>query len=909
MTATPANLQAFVTFCKGLRGDEKSESQTFLDRFFRAFGHEGAIEAGAEFEDRLKKGSAKGNTGFADLVWRSRQGVPGVLIEMKKRGEDLSKHYAQVERYWMRITPNRPRYAMLCNFDQFWIFDFENQVDEPVDKISIEQLPERAGALTFMEIGGMRPVFQNNQVEVTDRSARRLGQLYQLIYQRGKKRDFRDFSEEQLQRFILQCVLAMFAEDRDLLPGDIFVSLIQDCLQNKGSTYDLIGGLFQEMNRKGKTPAGRFKGVDYFNGGLFSIIDPIELTPEELKFLDVCARDNWTNVRPSIFGNIFEGAIDATKRHAHGIHFTSEVDIRQIVRPTISDYWEERIDTASSIKELNALQLELQAYRVLDPACGSGNFLYVAYQELKRLEKLLIDKIAEKSESPSRQLAIGYVTPLQFFGMDTNPFAVQLARVTMMIGRKIAIDKLGLTENALPLDTLDNNIVCKDALFSEWERADAVIGNPPFLGGKQMRIVLGDDYIDQVFEQFSDVKDSVDFCSYWFRLAHEHIDENGRAGLVGTNSISQGKSRRASLDYIMQHGGYIHEAISTQVWSGEAKVHVSLVNWSKQQPKSYHLDNKIVSKINSSLTANIDVSEAARLQVNLNQCFQGVIPVGKGFIITAEQVNNWIKVNAKNKDVLKLFSMGANLAQNPHGKPERWIIDFNDMSLEDASDYVLPFDYVKKNVKPERDNNRDQRAQTNWWRFLRPRPDMRKAIANLSYYFAVPRVSKWAIFIPAPLDWLPGDLNIVVASDDFYILGILTSQVHRIWVKAQSSTLKGDTRYTNTTCFETFPFPQSPSQKLIEQIRETAQELHKYRTEQMEKKQWGITQLYNQFFHEPSSQLFKLHAKLDQLVMQAYEFKSDDDILAKLLDLNLELAEKEKRGVSVIGPWATDRLK
>jgi hypothetical protein len=154
MTATSANLQAFVTFCKGLRGDEKSESQTFLDRFFRAFGHEGAIEAGAEFEDRLKKGSAKGNMGFADLVWRSRQGVPGVLIEMKKRGEDLSKHYAQVERYWMRITPNRPRYAMLCNFDEFWIFDFENQVDEPVDKISTEQLPERAGALTFMEIGG-----------------------------------------------------------------------------------------------------------------------------------------------------------------------------------------------------------------------------------------------------------------------------------------------------------------------------------------------------------------------------------------------------------------------------------------------------------------------------------------------------------------------------------------------------------------------------------------------------------------------------------------------------------------------------------------------------------------------------------------------------------------------------------
>ena len=463
---------------------------------------------------------------------------------------------------------------------------------------------------------------------------------------------------------------------------------------------------------------------------------------------------------------------------------------------------------------------------------------------------------------------------------------------------------MGLTENALPLDTLDNNIVCKDALFSEWERADAIIGNPPFLGGKQMRIVLGDDYIDQVFEQFSDVKDSVDFCSYWFRLAHEHIDEDGRAGLVGTNSISQGKSRRASLDYITQNNGHIHEAISTQPWSGEAKVHVSLVNWSKQQPKIYHLDNKVVSKINSSLTANIDVSEAARLQVNLNQCFQGVIPNGKGFILTEDNVKTWLKVDQKNQKVIKLFSMGANLAQNSHGKPDRWIIDFVDMSIEEASQYKLPFERLHKTIPLERQNNRNQKLKDQWWLYEGRRLGMRKAIANLSCYFAVPEVSKWAIFVPCPLDWLPGNNSHPVASDDFYILGILTSQVHRLWVKAQSSTLKSDTRYTHNTCFETFPFPQSPSKKLIAQIRVAAQELHDYRTEQMEKKQWGITQLYNQFFHEPSSQLFKLHTKLDQLVMQAYGFKSDDDILAKLLELNLELAEKEKRGESVVGPWA-----
>ncbi len=244
------------------------------------------------------------------------------------------------------------------------------------------------------------------------------------------------------------------------------------------------------------------------------------------------------------------------------------------------------------------------------------------------------------------------------------------------------------------------------------------------------------------------------------------------------------------------------------------------------------------------------------------------------------------------------------MAKSPHGKPERSIIDFNDMSLEDASEYALPFEYVKATVKPERNTNRDAKAQTYWWRFLRPRPEMREALTPLSCYFNVPSHSKWFIFIPASVDWLPNNSTNVVASDDFYILGILTSQIHRIWVKSQSSTLKGDTRYTHNTCFETFPFPQNPPTQLVEQIRATAHDLHNYRTEQMEKKQWGITQLYNKFFDEPSSQLYKLHSKLDQLVMQAYQFCPDDDILERLLALNLKLAQKEKRGEPVVGAWA-----
>ncbi|MFN9467428.1 MAG: DNA methyltransferase [Pseudanabaena sp.] len=1054
-------LQDFVNFHSTLKGDEKSESQIFLDRFFQAFHHKGAIEAGAVYEQRVKKGSAKGKTGFADLVWKRPEsnGKGGVLIEMKKRGEDLNKHYSQAFQYWTYLVPDRPRYVVLCNFDEFWIYDFHLQVDTPVDTVAIADLPSRSSAFRFMEIAvNTTPVFRNNQVEVTINTAKRLGELYRLLKARAAKDGF---TELIAQKFILQCVLAMFAEDRGLLPDDLFIACVQDCISG-ASSYDLLGGLFQEMNHKGITPAGRYKGVDYFNGGLFTEIHAIDLERNELEILDTAARENWGKIRPAIFGSIFEATSDSKERHARGMHFTSEVDIMKIVVPTITRYWEEKIEAANKIDDLKILQLELQSYRVLDPACGSGNFLYLAYQELKRIEVMLLAKLASRQKS--QQVQMGLVTPNQFFGMDINPFAVELARVTLMIARKVAIDKHGLSEPALPLDTLDKNIVCQDALFSDWFDADAIIGNPPFLGAKHMRLNLSDEYIDRVFAKFPDIKD-VDFCAYWFYLTHNRLSENTRAGLVGTNSISQGKSRKVSLEYAVDHGGVIHDAVSSQEWSGEAAVHVSIVNWCKQETDHKFLDSKSVPFINSSLKSEIDVTKSARLKANLNQCFQGVIPVGKGFIVTEDQVKAWIKADPKNQEVLKLFSMGDNLVSNPHGKPDRWIIDFNDMSLEDASNLKLPFEHIKKTVKPERESNRDSKAKKLWWTFLRPRPEMRKAISALEFSFAVPRLSKWAIFIPFLQGWLAGSGSVIVASDDFYILGILTSKFHQLWMNAQNSTLEDRTAYTHNNCFETFPFPaltpqpplprgegeqedseplsprergrgegnklvseasqisrgegnklagrerqipqvllqrarelrqkQTPAEKvlweclrdrrlfeakfrrqhnigqyiadfycheaklvieldgdihqnqqerdgdrdqwmqshgfnvirfsnqaildypeetltqissflpsplgrgaggegLVQQIRAAMQELHQYRTEQMESKQWGITKLYNEYFHEPASQLYKLHAKLDKLVMQLYGFSDSDDLLEKLLHLNQAIAAQEK---------------
>jgi type II restriction/modification system DNA methylase subunit YeeA len=256
------------------------------------------------------------------------------------------------------------------------------------------------------------------------------------------------------------------------------------------------------------------------------------------------------------------------------------------------------------------LRQELIDFKVLDPACGSGNFLYIAYREIKKLEAELLNKIHDNF-SGRATAGIGtmsLVKTTQFYGIDIKPFAVELAKVTLMLAKKLALDEenqllqtaqMNLPiefDRALPLDNLDENIRCEDALFCEWESVNAIVGNPPFLGGSRLRLTLSDDYVDRIFAKFSDVKGQVDLCSYWFRLAHNYLQENCRAGLVATNSISQGKSRKVSLDYITQNGGKIYDTISTQPWSGEANVHISIINWLKSsgnQSLTYRIDHKI----------------------------------------------------------------------------------------------------------------------------------------------------------------------------------------------------------------------------------------------------------------------------------------------------------------------------
>jgi SAM-dependent methyltransferase len=548
-------------------------------------------EAGATLEFRIAKkpgsaqlelikgegAKAKGGKKFADCLWPER-----VLIEMKSRGANLEKHYDQAFDYWTHIVPRRPPYVILCNFDEFWIYDFNTQLFDPLEKLLTRDLATSSAALNFLLPHAQKPIFGNNRVEVTRKAADTIADVFRQIIARGEDRT-------RAQRFILQLLVAVVAEDLGLLPGEIVTTLLAECVEKPAGSYDLLGGLFRQMATAEPARGGRYAGVDYFNGGLFATVDPIELKHAEAYALHHAAlTHDWAQVKPEIFGTLFQHSMDAKARHALGAHFTSEFDIQKVVGPTIVRPWRERIEAAGKhVGKLREVLAALRRFRVLDPACGSGNFLFVAYREIKRLERDILRRLHELSKKEPLESAISLKN---FYGIDLDPFAVELAKVTLMLAKELELiearklvqsDQLLIEEKALPLDNLDSNIICADALFTAWPAADAITGNPPYLDARKVTVEHGAPYVKKLRAAFPGIPGRADFCTHWFRLAHDALPPGGRAGLVGTNTIRQNESREASLDYIVENGGVITEAISTQVWSGDAAVHVSIVNWEK----------------------------------------------------------------------------------------------------------------------------------------------------------------------------------------------------------------------------------------------------------------------------------------------------------------------------------------
>ncbi|MDV6295228.1 DNA methyltransferase [Rhodococcus aetherivorans] len=912
------NLAAFVQYRhQYLSGDEKGEAQVFCDRLFKALGHEGLHEAGATLEMRIKKRDSKG-TAFADLMWK-----PRCLIEMKKVGTDLTRHYRQAFDYWVAAVPDRPRYVILCNFDEFWVYDFDQQLDEPVDKVLIDQLPDRSDALAFMLPAPAEPVFGNDLVKVTREAAGQVAQLFRSMFERGIQR-------KQAQQFTLQSVMAMFAEDIGLLPSKVFTRALEDS-KTGSEAYDLLFGLYREMNMPGRTPGGRFKGTPYFNGGLFAEISPVELNTDELELLRKAASTNWSDVRPEIFGTLFEGSMDEGERHAEGAHFTSQAEIAQVVNPTIVDPWRSRLYSAGSIAELEQAMADMASYRVLDPACGSGNFLYVAYREMRRLENEARQLIRERRRVADEQASFSYVTPDHFYGIDRNPFAVEVAKVTMMLAKKLAADELGEQQSVLPLDNLNQTIVADDALFCPWPKADAIIGNPPYIARRDMAGELGAGYTQELARAYPNIGGVSDFVCYWFPKAHDHLPPGGRAGYVATATIRENDSRKVSLDYVEDNGGIITEAVSSQPWLGDAVVHVSIVNWIKPAPgqevpgpRILWLNNADLrlelDHIPTSLSPKVDVRKAKSLDINRHpmSCSQGQTPgVTNGYVIDLETRNQFLKKDTKLASVIHPYLGGTEMLHDL--EIDRFVIDLPDGDLADAKfNGSVAFDHLEKHVLPERTakvakekrKNEEELAKnprfkpvtqhqnfmSRWWQLWRRRSELMEAIAKRDRYIATSRVATFnraTVFELVDSSVHPGDSMTVIALDDDYSFGIVSSKVHREWIEARCSTFKGDPRYTSTTVWESFPWPQTPTQAQVLRIVDVVELLIEHRVSFLERGV-SLADQYDVLRKPGKSKLRDLHSELDEAVMEAYGFSATDDLRAQILAMNLDLAADQE---------------
>ena len=885
-------LRAFATRWQPYEGTETAEAQTFLNQLFACYGSD-RQGVGAVFED------FRSSAGFMDLHW------PGIcIIEMKRPAKDLSAAREQVKRYWEESSDSdndvpAARWVVVCSFQKFEIWEPGRFPGRARIAIDLADLPDHYDVLNFLAGPNVEPVFATHHRQMTTLAAEKVALAYQSLIDRSAA------PPDEIQRFILQSVWCMFAEDLGMLAGWPFQGTIAKLITDPDrSPASELGFLFRLLNQKtNHNRTGLYKGTTYVNGELFAKPAYVELDQSELKLMFQASEFDWRKVDPTIFGSLMEGVL-GDRRWELGAHYTHEADIMKIVTPTIVRPWQQRIDAVESPAAGRDLLDELCAFKVLDPACGCGNFLYVAYRELRSLEQLLKAKVSELAQAKGLPVPAGpwpYVPLTNMQGIDIERAAVMIARVTLWMGHRQMIDIYGESEDPLPLVTLAT-IKVGDALSIDWPKTNAIIGNPPFLGSQLIRKAMGDDYVKWLKEEFGvGVKD---FCIYWFRRAADHLQPGQRAGLVGTNSISQNRARSVSLDYVADHGGIITDAVSSQKWPGEAKVHVSLVNWINdplEPVDKFMLDGIPVEGIGSDLRdASPNAWTPQVLKANKGRCFQGPIPVGAGFIITATEAQQMLEsTEADYSQVIRPYLTADDITGDSRQSPSRWIIDFAQLTLEEAGTFTQALNIVRERVKPFRQTVNRENHRRRWWQFGEPRVGLRKQTRHLCRYAVVAAHAKRCIISWEPANVLASNATMVFAFEDDFSMAVLQSRTHTAWAWHQSSTLKGDLRYTPSTAFMTFPWPDAATEAKREVAAEACRQMLDRRSAICMEHNIGLTKLYNAMDDGAYTDLKQLHRALDEVIADCYGWprsvaQDDKSLVANLTDLNRQITYGER---------------
>lgn len=927
----------------------------------------------------FEKGAAKygGGRGWAD-VWKR----DFFAWEYKGHHKDLVVAYDQLLRY--REALDNPPLLVVCDMDRLVVHTNFTGRPTVVHDIPLREL-DQPGRLEIV-----RAVFHDperlkpgtTREAITQEAASRFAEIAQTMRARG-------LDSHAVARFLDRIVFILFAQSVDLLKDRLVARLLANSRDNPELFARFVAGLFEEMAHGGFFGADK---VRRFNGNLFTDAEVLTPTREELEKIYKAGRLDWSAIDPSVLGTLFERGLDPDKRSQLGAHYTSREDIETLVEPVVLQplrrEWEEvrrLVENllASGKKEptekdlqkvmeggLTAPTLRKARYeadlllrrfwerlghvKVLDPACGSGNFLYVTLQKLKDLEKETILYAMGKGFSGLLPL----VGPWQLYGIEINPYAFELAQMSVWIGYLQWIRNNGFGEPEDPVLRPMDSFECKDAVMDlsapenprepEWPKVDFIVGNPPFLGGKKMRANLGDEYVEDLFRVWADrVPAEADLCCYWFEKARAQI-EGGRchrAGLLATQGIRGGANSKV-LERI-KDTGEIFFAQSDRNWVLDgASVHVSMVGFDDRQETNLYLDGRPVDEIFSNLTSGTDITKARPLEENANLGFMGDTKGGRfegELFEMAWMLNEPTPNGYPNSDVLRPWYNTENLIKV---RREMLIIDFGTKpSEEEASLYEAPFSFVRDNVKVERTGNSRDAYRLNWWRHVEARPGLRSALKGLGRFLVTPTVSKHRVFVWLEEAALPDHQLIAFSRSDDYFLGILHSRVHEVWALAKGTQVRereSGFRYIPTKTFLPFPFPY-PTAEQEAAIAAAAKELDTLRNRWLNPLEWTREEIlefpgsvdgpWSRFVHDPDARgigtvryprlvprdeecagklklrtLTRLynqrptwldleHCKLDEAVFAAYGWDpglSDEAILEKLVALNSERAGAER---------------
>ena len=935
---------------------ESSAAQSHFNDLCRLLGEPTPTDADPTgdwycFERGARKDT--GGDGWAD-VWKRHC----FAWEYKGKHANLDMAFGQLRQYALAldnppllIVSDMARFRIVTNWTNSVSKTHEFALDDLADAVNRDTLkwamsdPER-----------LRP--GESRQALTERAAAAFAELAQGLRERGHE-------PQAVAHFVNRLVFCMFAEDVGLLPNDMFTRMLERTRRSPDRFEDYASRLFGAMSTGGDVG---FEAVAWFNGGLFDDDTALPLDRAAIGTALKAAALDWSEIDPSILGTLFERGLDPDKRSQLGAHYTDRDKIMAIVepviiRPLLAEWEIEKAKIAAAVEKrekadrarpgrrirgpakaspaqglLNAFLKRLQEFTVLDPACGSGNFLYLALHALKDIEH----RVQLEAEALGLQRGFPSVGPANVRGIEINAYAAELARVSVWIGEIQWMRRNGFNESRDPILKPLETIECRDAILGpdggepDWPEADVVIGNPPFLGDRVMRGGLGHEYTERLRRTYRGaVPASADLVCYWFRKAGKLVAEGklARAGLVATNSI-RGGNNRAVLDRIVADSAIFY-AWSDEPWVIDgAAVRVSLVSFApKGAGLPVILDGAAAAHINPDLTSGgLDLTRAARLTANRAIAFLGVNKNG-AFDIPGDVAREWLRLPANpngrpNADVLKPRIVGMDLVRRSSGQ---WIIDFGaSMTEAEAALYEAPFAHVLEHVKPIRATNRIEALRDRWWRHWRPRPAMWKALNGLSRYIATPTLAKHRLFVWLDAGVCPDHQLIVIARDDDTAFGILHSRFHEAWSLRLGTSLEDRPRYTPTTTFETFPFPPGLSPDIpaadcakdprAVAIGEAARQLVELRDRWLNPPEWmewvdepvpgypgrpvprddaaaralkarTLTALYN----VRPQWLADAHLALDAAVAEAYGWRVDisgDDAMRELLEINQGMARE-----------------